>query len=49
VRTREERRAGQAMMLKQYIADTTHVTMRSSLAGRRTTEVTTDMPGTVPQ
>jgi len=36
VRTREERRAGQAMMLKQYIADTTHVTMRSSLAGRRT-------------
>ena len=36
VRTREERRAGQAMMLKQYIADTTHVTMRRNLAGRRT-------------
>jgi len=31
-------------MLKQYIADTTHVTMRSSFAGRRTTVVTTGMP-----
>jgi len=28
-------------MLKQYIADTTHVTMRSSFAGRRTCLVIT--------